>query len=283
MKFFSLNATMSLVMRIAIQGDAGSFHDAAAHIWTEEDVEIVPASSSPETFKAVAEGKAEALIVAIENSLYGGINQVYDLIEKYGYPIIGEIHLPIHHQLIGTGTAGTITDIYSHPVALAQCEAYLDEHYPTAERHEYHDTAAAVEHIKEIESDTVAAIASDTAAALHDMPIIASSIEDNPANFTRFLVLQPNGTPPTNANRSSLVLITDNTPGSLARILTLFADKGINLSKLQSRPIVGTPWKYRFYLVVDTAGEQLHEALEAVRPLTSSLTILGQYHHSLNA
>lgn len=270
-------------MRIAIQGDSGSFHDAAAKLWQKDDLTIVPASSFPETFRAVADGNADMLIVAIENSLYGGINQVYDLIETYGYPIIGEIHLPIHHQLIGTGTAGTITDIYSHPVALAQCEAYLDLHYPDAERHEYHDTAAAVEHIKAIESESVAAIASDVAASLHDMPIIASDIEDNPANFTRFLVLQPGGEAPTNANRSSLVLVTDNTPGSLARILTIFAEEGINLSKLQSRPIVGTPWKYRFYLVVDTAGVALEQALTSIRPLTSSLTVLGQYHHDLDS
>lgn len=269
-------------MRIAIQGDAGSFHDAAAQLWCKDDLVIIPASSFPETFRAVSSGTADMLIVAIENSLYGSINQVYDLIEKHGYPIIGEIHLPIHHQLICTGTAGTITDIYSHPVALAQCETYLDTHYPNAERHEYHDTAAAVEHIKGIESESVAAIASDTAAMLHDMPIIASNIEDNPANFTRFLVLQPNGTAPLDANRSSLVLTTDNTPGSLARILTIFAEKDINLSKLQSRPIVGTPWKYRFYFVVDTAGETLTHALEDIRPLTSSLTVLGQYRHSLN-
>lgn len=268
-------------MRIAIQGDAGSFHDEAAKVWTNDDVEIVPASSFPETFKAVASGEAEALIVAIENSLYGGINQVYDLIEKYGYPIIGEIHLPIHHQLISAGSPETITDIYSHPVALAQCETYLDTHYPYAERHEYHDTAAAVEHIKQLNPSTTAAIASTVAASMHDMPIIAKNIEDNPANFTRFLVLQPDGQAPENANRTSLVLTTGNTPGSLAQILTIFAQKNINLSKLQSRPIVGTPWKYRFYLVVDTAGNELDEALGEIHPLTSSLTVLGQYHHSL--
>lgn len=276
-----LNATISFVMRIAIQGDAGSFHDEAAKLWTNNDVEIVPASSFPETFKAVENNQAEALIVAIENSLYGGINQVYDLIEEYGYPIIGEIHLPIHHQLISKGTADTITDIYSHPVALAQCETYLDTHFPHAERHEYHDTAAAVAHIKQLNNPATAAIASEVAAHMHTMPIVASNIEDNPANFTRFLVLQPDGAAPKDANRTSLVLTTGNTPGSLAQFLTIFAAKNINLSKLQSRPIVGTPWKYRFYLVVDVAGSELAAALDEISPLTSSLTVLGQYRHSL--
>ncbi len=274
-------------MRIAIQGDAGSFHDAAAQIWTAkqmDNLEIVPADTFPETFRAVANDKADLLIVAIENSLYGSINQVYDLIEKYSYPIVGEIHLPIHHQLISAGTPELITDIYSHPVALAQCEAYLDQHFPRAERHEYHDTAAAVKHIKQLDDPHYAAIASDVAATLHSMPIIDTNIEDSPANFTRFLVLQPRGTVPDDANRTSLVLTTDHTPGALARILTIFANKGINLSKLQSRPIIGSPWKYRFYLVVDAAGEQLEAALREIAPLSASLKNLGSYcHNTLNA
>lgn len=271
------------IMRVAIQGVAGSFHDAAAQLWFGDDIEIIPGDSFPETFQHVASGRADALMVAIENSLYGSINQVYDLIEKHGYPIIGEVHLPVHHQLISTGTPKTITHIYSHPVALAQCELYLDAQFPNAERSEYHDTAAAVEYVKNLNDPSAAAIASTVAAKMYDLPIIAKDIEDNPANFTRFLVMQPNGTAPANANRTSLVLVSGHTPGSLAKILTVIADAGINLSKLQSRPIVGSPWSYRFYLVVDAAGEQLAPVIEAIRPLTQSLTVLGQYHHSLPA
>ncbi len=270
-------------MRVAIQGVAGSFHDAAAQLWFSDDLKIVPADSFPEAFQLVSSGQADALLVAIENSLYGSINQVYDLIEKYGYPIIGEVHLPVHHQLIGTGGPEAIRHIYSHPVALAQCELYLDAKFPHAERHEYHDTAAAVEHIKTFNDPAVAAIASEVAAKMHGLPILAKNIEDNPANFTRFLVLQPNGVVPDDANRTSLVLVSGHTPGSLAKILTVIADAGINLSKLQSRPIVGSPWSYRFYLVVDAAGEQLTPVLQALQPLTQSLTVLGQYHHSLPA
>lgn len=269
-------------MRVAIQGVAGSFHDAAAQLWFKDALdEIVPADSFPETFRLVADGKADAALVAIENSLYGSINQVYDLIEKYGYPIVGEIHLPVHHQLIGTGTKKSVTHIYSHPVALAQCELYLDTHFPDAERSEYHDTAAAVEYIKGLNDPSAAAIASDVAAHMYDVPVIDTNIEDNPANFTRFLVLQPDGAIPADANRTSLVLIADHTPGSLAKILTVIADAGINLSKLQSRPIVGTPWSYRFYLVLDAAGDTFEPVLKKIRPLTHSLTVLGQYNHSL--
>lgn len=265
-------------MRIAIQGEKGSFHDEAARRWFGEDITLIPGETFGDVFESVRRGDADAIVVAIENSLYGGINQVYDLIESYEYPIIGEIHLPIHQQLIGTPGI-EITHIYSHPVALAQCENYLDIHYPNAQRIEYHDTAAAVEFIAKNGDDHWAAIASKTAAELHAMPILASNIEDNPANFTRFLVLQPHTSAPTDADRTSLVLTTNHTPGALAKVLTILADSNINLSKLQSRPIIGSPWKYRFYLVLDVAGPTLHQALSELREYTQSLTILGEYRH----
>jgi prephenate dehydratase len=265
-------------MRIAIQGASGSFHHVAAKQWFGDSIAIAPAESFSEVFGLLNRHEADAGIVAIENSLYGSISQVYDLIEAHGYPIIGEIHLPIHQQLIGLTADVAIERIYSHPVALAQCENYLDIHHPNAERIEYHDTAAAVEHIKELGQPGYAAIAGDQAAIEHDLPIIARNIEDNPANFTRFLVIQPHGSIPTNANRTSLVIQTDHTPGALAAVLSIFANAGINLAKLQSRPIIGSPWTYRFYLVIDAADDSAKEALDAVRPLTTSLTILGQYH-----
>ena len=267
-------------MRIAIQGDTASFHHAAAITWHGADTAIVPCDSFDEVFGALNRHDAEIGIVAIENSLYGGINRVYDLIESHRYPIVGEIHLPIHQQLIGTPNQ-PVTHIYSHPVALAQCQEYLDARYPNAARIEYHDTAAAAAFIKQQNNPNYAAIASREAAALHTMSIIAENIEDNPANFTRFLVIQPNGITPDDANRTSIVITTNHTPGALAAILTIFAQHGINLSKLQSRPIIGEPWRYRFYLVLDAAGDTLRSAVKDISPLTKSLTILGEYHHDL--
>jgi len=267
------------VMRVAIQGEQASFHHTAAKQWFGEAVTIVPCDTFAEVFGTLNRHEAEAGIVAIENTLAGGINQVYDLIEAHGYPIIGEVHLPIHQQLIGT-LDHEITHIYSHPVALAQCEAFLDSNYLDAERIEHHDTAGAVEFIKQSGNPSYAAIAGIEAAKLHNMPIIAPDIEDNPANFTRFLIVQPEGTPPHDADRTSLVLTSNHTPGALAKILAVFAEKNINLSKLQSRPIVGKPWNYRFYLVLDTAGDELHAALQEINPLTTSVTILGEYRHN---
>lgn len=266
-------------MRIAIQGEQASFHHTAAKQWFGDDIIIVPCDTFAEVFGALNRHEADAGIAAIENTLTGGINPVYDLIEAHGYPITGEVHLPIHQQLIGAPGA-KITHIYSHPVALAQCEAFLDSNYPDAKRIEHHDTAGAVEFIKKSGETGFAAIAGSDAAVLHDMPIIAKDIEDNPANFTRFLIMEPGGTPPKDADRTSLVLTTHHTPGALAKVLTVLADNNINLSKLQSRPIVGKPWNYRFYLVLDIAGEQLHKTLHDIEPLTSSITILGEYRHN---
>lgn len=267
-------------MRIAIQGEIASFHDTAAREWFGGTITPVACDSFSEVFGTLNRHEADAAVIAIENSLYGGINQVYDLIESHGYPIVGEVHLPVHQQLIGTPTA-TITHVYSHPVALAQCENFLDTHYPQAERIEHPDTAGAARFIKESNNPHYAAIANREAAALHSLPLIAEDIEDNPANFTRFLVIQPRGSAPKDANRTSLVLTTNHTPGALAKVLTILAEHNINLSKLQSRPIVGKPWHYRFYLVLDTAGEPLHTALTDIRPLTTSLTILGEYRSGL--
>ncbi len=267
-------------MRIAIQGEAGSFHELAAKQWFGEAAQMVACDTFDEVFGCINRHEADAGVVAIENSLYGGINRVYDLIESHGYPIIGEIHLPIHQQLIGLSKE-KITHIYSHPVALAQCAQYLDLHFPDVTRVEYHDTAAAVRMVKEKNNTSHAAIAGDQAASLYDMPILAENIEDNPANFTRFLIIQPGGQPPVDADRTSLVVTTNHTPGALAKVLTTLADANINLSKLQSRPIVGEPWKYRFYLVVDAAGPKLHQTLEDIKPLTNAITILGEYRHNL--
>jgi prephenate dehydratase len=271
--------------KVAIQGEKQSFHDIAAHKWYDkEPVDILPLQTFREVFCSLSNQEADVGVIAIENSLYGSINEVYDLIEKYRYPIIGEIHLAVHQQLIGLKNSklDTITKVYSHPVALAQCEAWLDEHLPAdVERIEYHDTAAAAEHIS-LQKDTFSvAIASRQAADLYRLDILAKNIEDNPSNFTNFLIIQPNALPPADADRSMIVITTNHVPGALAKVLTVFANLSINLAKLQSRPIIGEPWRYRFYLVLETAGKDLSGALDAIKDLTTSIVVLGEYRHNL--
>lgn len=264
-------------MRVAIQGEAGSFHHEAAKKWFGQDVEIIPAETFKEVFVTLEQGEAETAIVAVENSLYGSINDVLDLLEENRIPIVGEIFLRIEQQLIALPGAqlADIERVYSHPVALAQCEEFLDKHLPNAERIEYHDTAASVEFIKELGDPGTAAIAGHGAAELHGLPILTKNIEDDKANFTRFLVLDPAGNTAKTINKISLILTTNHTPGALAAALAAFADTNANLTKLQSRPIVGKPWKYKFYIDVEISGEQFAVVKKTIEKDGAQITVLG--------
>lgn len=266
-------------MRVVIQGEVGSFHHQAAQLWFESDLEIVEEESFSNVFASLENKKADIAVIAIENSLYGSINEVHDRLEVHRFPIIGEIYLRIKHRLITLPdvTPNDIRQIYSHPVALAQCGQFLDKQYPNATRVEYHDTAASVAFIKERNDPSIAAIASRVAAEDYGLPILAENIEDNSANFTRFLVISPTGKTPYNANKASLILTTDHTPGALAHVLSLFAREDVNLTKLQSRPIIGEAWRYHFYIDVEAAGKPLHTIISAVRQTGAVITVLGEY------
>ena len=267
-------------MRVAIQGQLGSFHHQVAKQWFGDNIEILPAETFSDVFGMLNRHETTQAIVAIENSLYGSINEVYDLIESHNYPIVGEIYLRIEQQLIALPGAKTtdITHIYSHPVALAQCENYLDAHFPNAERIEHHDTAGSVEFIKNSGDRSMAAIAGRVAADTYSLPILKENIEDNKANFTRFLVIDVNTKPIVNATKASLVIQTDHQPGALANVLVAFADRGVNLSKLQSRPIIGKAWRYKFYIDIETGGAQLKHLLDDIRANGTTVTVLGEYN-----
>jgi prephenate dehydratase len=266
-------------MRVAIQGQLGSFHHQVAKQWFGDDVQILPAETFSEVFGLLNRQETTLAIVAIENTLYGSINEVYDLIESHRYPIIGEVYLPIEQQLIALPGAKTtdITHIYSHPVALAQCENYLDIHFPNAERIEHHDTAGSVEFVKNTNDKSMAAIAGRVAAETYDLPILAENIEDNKANVTRFMVINTHAPTVIDTNKASLVVQTNHTPGALAHVLATFANAGVNLTKLQSRPIIGKVWKYLFYIDVETSGEQLAALIKEIEKNETVVTVLGEY------
>ncbi len=266
-------------MLVAIQGQAGSFHEQVAKQWYGASVDILPCTTFREVFDAYAAGEADAIVTAVENTIYGSINQVYQLIEACEAPIVGEVKLAIDQMLIarpGT-TLADITEVYSHPVALAQCQKWLKKHLPQAELIEFFDTAGAVEFIKEEGAAHTAAIAGTQAAALYGMPIIATSIQDSRDNITRFLVLEAAGTP-ANSNRASLVVTTSHKPGALVEVLQTFADAGVNLAKLQSQPIIGQPFNYKFFIVVDCAGEPLYKLVEQIEKSDHQVTLLGEYN-----
>ncbi|HSW90538.1 MAG TPA: prephenate dehydratase domain-containing protein [Candidatus Saccharimonadales bacterium] len=264
-------------MIVAIQGQAGSFHEQAAQQWYGASIDILPCTTFGDVFDAYANGDADAIVTAVENTLYGSINQVYQYIEDCEAPIVGEIKLAIKQMLIGLpGTKlSDITEVYSHPVALAQCRKWLAKHLPRAELIEFFDTAGAVEYVKNTGEKHMAAIAGEQAAELYKTAIIQPSIQDNPKNITRFLVLEPSLAE--TVSRSSLVITTSHKPGALVEVLQVFADANINLVKLQSQPIIDQPWHYKFFMVVDCAGEQLYKLVERIEQNDHQVTLLGEY------
>lgn len=265
-------------MRIAIQGQAGSFHEQAAKQLYGDAIDTLACTTFSDVFEAFEHGEADAIVAAVENTIYGSINEVYQLIEHCQAPIVSEVTQQIDQMLIAElgAQVENLTEIYSHPVALAQCREYLSTHAPQAELIEFFDTAGAVEYISELGDKNVAAIASETAANLHSMPILKRSIQDNDHNITRFLALESRDKD-ANCNRSSLVVTTSHQPGALVEVLQLFSDADINLAKLQSQPIVGRPWQYKFFIVVDTAGEQLYRLIKQIEAGDHKVTLLGEY------
>lgn len=267
-------------MRVVIQGGNGSFHVQAAEQWFGNEIDIIPAKTFSDVFQSLNDSKADMAVVAIENSLYGSINEVLDLVETHSHPIIGEVYLRIKQQLIGLPGASIkiIEKIYSQDVALAQCEQYFDTHLPHAQRIEYYDTGASVKLVKEQNNPTVAAVAGETAAAFYNLPILARDIEDDKANFTRFLVLsREGGSSLSPTDKASIVFTTNHTPGALANILAIFAKLQANITKIQSRPIIGKPWRSRFYLDIEIDQKRLALAIRHLQENDAKVTILGTY------
>lgn len=265
---------------IAIQGQAASFHHIAARHFFGEEITIVPCDTFPATFEALKTN--DFAIVAIENSLFGSINKVYDLLLKEKCWIIGEVYLRIEQCLIGIpGTKrADIKEVHSQLEALAQCEEYLDTTLPNAARLEHHDTAASVVSVKEWNDTSKAAIASRAAADLHGMEILAAGIETNKQNYTRFVVIQKDQAMIPDASKTSLVLRThqDTKPGALHHALGVFARRGINITMLHSRPVIGSAWHYMFYLDLDTAYDESFKAVEdELTELGCSVEVLGSY------
>lgn len=265
-------------MKIAIQGVAGSFHALAAEKLFGRDITLVFCTNFPNVFKALEQGEANRAIVACENSLYGSIQEVFDLLLTYGYPVVGEHIEHIHQQLIGWDHANIneITEVYSHPVALDQCRKYLDSELPKAELIEHDDTASAVKFIKENNLRNAAAIASCAAAKLYGLPILASDIEDEKTNLTRFLVLNTQSKKSTLApTRAMFVLITTHKPGALYRALGILNDFSVNLTRLESRPIRGEAFRYQFFIDANIDGVNFLEVKMKLELSGNKIEILG--------
>jgi prephenate dehydratase len=266
-------------MRVAFQGEAGAFSEAAALQLLGATITTVPRETFDSAFSAIAEGAADALLAPIENTLAGSVVRVYDLLLESTLVITAETILPIEHHLIGFSgvSPDQIRSVASHPMALAQCERFFKSH-PNVRRIPAEDTAGSVRQVMEGGDRLAAAIAGSRAAEYYGATILAGNIQDNVENFTRFVLLRPGGTASPDARKMSLAMRLSHRPGALLSSLEPFARHGVNLLKIESRPIHGRPWEYQFFLDVESESlEGLEAALAAARAATSELRVLGLY------
>lgn len=267
-------------MNIAIQGEPGSFSHEAALKFTPEAT-ILPCALSPEVFSAVDRRRVDAAVIPIENSLAGSVVEHYDLLLTHDVAIERELLLRIRHNLIAV--PGTRLDqihrVYSHPVALAQCRHFLEQH-PQIEAIPYYDTAGSVKQLMELRDRSSAGIASAQAAAHYGGEILAAGIEDNPENYTRFFLIRRRGDVASNpaADKVSLAFTVENRPGTLVDALQVFASQGTNLTRLESRPVHGQPWHYVFYADYQLSNPDTADAALALLARHCSMVKeLGRY------
>jgi len=267
---------------VAFQGELGSYSHEACERYFGNNVAVQPFRSLREVFHAVERRRSAFGVVPIENSYEGSVNETHDLLAGTSSKICGEIQVRVRHCLVAKASSriNQISAAYSHPQALAQCARYLRAHglesVPT------YDTAGSVKLVKKMASKKVAAIASRRAAEINSMKILAEGIEDSEVNYTRFFVLGDRIPRRSGNDKSSIIFGVEHKPGSLYRALSRLSRKGINLTKIESRPVKETPWQYNFY--VDFLGHYrdgpCREALKGLRQECTFVKILGSYPHS---
>jgi prephenate dehydratase len=266
--------------RIALQGIAGSFHEEAALKYFDQEIEVVECKSFTRVCELIDNDKVEYAVMAIENSIAGSLLKNYQLIRDYHLRIIGEIYLHIQMNLMAVEGVkmSDITDIYSHPIALQQCVEYLEKYFPDVQLHEGIDTAGAAKFISETKLKNAAAIGNLRSAELYGLNVLETGLETNKKNYTRFLILAKQGIPTDKANKASLCFEVGHFYGSLAKVLDVFAVHQINLSKIQSVPVIGKPNEYTFHVDVEWEKlENYEKAIHQVLKSVSSLAILGEY------
>jgi chorismate mutase/prephenate dehydratase len=266
-------------VKVAFQGERGAYSESAVYAFFGAAVEVKPCRDLSEAFDSVAKRESQYGVVPVENSLEGSVNQTYDLFLTHDLKVCGEIIIRISHCLIANPNTSleAVKAVYSHPQALAQCRNFLErlgrELIPT------YDTAGSVKMLKEKGLKDAAAVASEKAAEIYGMKILAREIEDNPSNYTRFFVLSHEDSPMTGKDKTSIIFSAAHTPGSLYTALFEFAKRKINLTRIESRPTKQKPWEYNFYLDFEGHRGEEHcaEALKSLEKSATFVKILGSY------
>ena len=271
--------------RIAIQGAHGSFHDIAARqYFKDEQIQLICCSTFEEVFDNMKRDATIIGMVAIENTIAGSLLHNYELLRASGVAVVGEHKLHIQHSIccLPEDDWSTVREVHSHPVALMQCNQFLSQH-PALKVVEAEDTAGSAEYIMKNQCRGWAAICNASAAEMYGMKVLEDQIEDNKHNFTRFLVVSnPNKAdflrPLDRTTKASLVFLVPHDEGSLSKVLTILSFYNINLTKIQSLPVIGHEWEYLFYDDVTFNNiTRYRQSIDAIIPLTRSLKILGEY------
>ncbi len=273
------------MQRVAFQGEVGAFSEEAVGVLMPAG-RPVPFPSFEAVFEALMREDVDAAVVPIENTLFGSVHVNYDLLREHEVRIVGEVNLRIRHNLLVRHGVRyeNITCVMSHPQALGQCKTFLRSHLPDVEQRAVYDTAGAAKRVATIEDRSVAAIASIKAADVYDLHVLAESIESNHQNYTRFLALSRSAAtrslPGAGGSKTSIVYALGKTePGSLFRALSIFAENGIDLLKIESRPLIGIPGSYMFYLDLDGSATDANvaSALSKLQGMADFVRVLGSY------
>ena len=271
------------IKNIAIQGIAGSFHEEASRqFFTKCEIKFSFCDTFEHVFQQIKENNYTG-VVAIENSLAGSILPNYGAIQSYNLNIIGETYRKIEQNLMALPGANLskINEIWSHPMALRQCQEFLNE-YPKVKSIEKEDTAKSAYLIKKNQLKNTAAIASETACKMYGMNILKKGIQSNKMNFTRFLILSKNKTSIKQPNKATLCFSVSNTTGSLAKVLTFLAENQMNLTKIQSHPKLGKNWEYFFYIdLLFSDYKKYLTVIEQLQEYVTELSILGAYKNGI--
>jgi prephenate dehydratase len=269
-----------IMKKIAIQGIQGSYHEDAAKSYFNEKVEILECKSFTSVCRMVDTDQANYAVMAIENSIAGSLLANYGLISDYHLKIIGEIylHIQMHLMAIAGVKKKDIQEIHSHPIALQQCAEYIEKYFSSVVLNEKLDTAGAAKRLAEEQWQHVAAIGNLRSAALYGLELLDKNIETHKKNYTRFLILSKHGNPKQASNKASISFEIGHFFGALAKVLNIFAENKINLTKIQSVPIIGRPNEYTFYMDIEWDKiENYENAILLALKNVSRLSVLGEY------
>jgi len=266
--------------RVAIQGIRASFHEEAAFLHFGEDIQTIECNSFKQTFEVLQAKEADYVVMAIENSIAGSILPNYSLMMSYNFPVVGEVYLPIQLHLMALPGVKfeDIKYVNSHPIAIRQCVDFFDE-YPHLKVVESSDTAACAKRIRDENLTDTVAIANTLAAKLYQLDILERRIESNKKNFTRFLILtHHDNVEKRDNNKASLCFQVSNQVGALAKVLQIFAEQNVNMSKIQSMPVLGKRNEYNFYVDIEWDNNKHYDtAIRQVLKYTHNFNILGEY------